>query len=261
MAPKRTFTDTEKTQITQWYVNDILSFREIASRLGVSHHIISRCVRAWNLVRKPSQWNRICPLCKETIHYRTLRSYYNNKNSDVPCIVCSNGRKTKGHKYGQDRKHQISERQKEQARRDGSRITLVCKLPDCDISWEQRKSSPKVFCSFSHAMEYQFRYIKHAISLPEGELAKLLDMLNIPYEQQYKLGGKFFDFYLPSKRLLIEVDGIFWHSRGVEEDCLYNVQRRIRHNDKLKNEIAKDNGYELLRLWEDEIDLVSEYLY
>ena len=52
----------------------------------------------------------------------------------------------------------------------------------------------------------------------------------------FELGGKIFDYKL-GKNILIELDGEYWHSA---EDA--------KNNDKIKNEIAKTNGFVLIRV-------------
>lgn len=49
---------------------------------------------------------------------------------------------------------------------------------------------------------------------PERRVAELLDMLGVKYIQQYPVPKVArLDFYVPSERLAIQVDGDYWHSR------------------------------------------------
>ena len=94
--------------------------------------------------------------------------------------------------------------------------------------------------------------------------SKLLEHY-IFFETQFQLEGKIFDFFLPEKNLLVEIDGIFWHSRDYKEgklsfESLYPVQKKIFTNDKLKASLAEENGFSLIRIWETDIetfDIVS----
>ncbi len=52
----------------------------------------------------------------------------------------------------------------------------------------------------------------------------------------FELGGKIFDYKL-GKNILIELDGEYWHSA-----------EGAKSNDKIKNEIAKTNGFVLIRV-------------
>lgn len=58
--------------------------------------------------------------------------------------------------------------------------------------------------------------------------------------KQIQIEGKMFDYMLCNK-LLIEFDGVFWHSK-----------EKSKINDKLKDEIAIKNGYEILRIKDTE---------
>lgn len=46
----------------------------------------------------------------------------------------------------------------------------------------------------------------------EKAVADLLDTLEIRYEQEKQIGSYFVDFYLPSRKVVIEVDGHYWHN-------------------------------------------------
>lgn len=77
---------------------------------------------------------------------------------------------------------------------------------------------------------------------------------------QYKFMNKFMcDFCFPNKKIIIEVDGDFWHAnpnKYPEESQLYKHQLKGRGRDKSKNAyISKfDNGtWTLLRFWESDI--------
>jgi very-short-patch-repair endonuclease len=88
---------------------------------------------------------------------------------------------------------------------------------------------------------------------PEVAFAELLKELNIEYETQKIVGGKIFDFYIPSKNMLVEIDGVYFHAKDKEIKDMSSMQRRIFLNDKKKNAIANNSGYLLERVWEDEI--------
>lgn len=90
---------------------------------------------------------------------------------------------------------------------------------------------------------------------PELAVEQILKNSNIEYTKQFRLSNRLYDFYLPKYNLLIEVDGIYWHGKNIkDEDLKYDVQKQKRKIDKLKNKLAVDNNYNLLRVWEDEIE-------
>lgn len=60
-------------------------------------------------------------------------------------------------------------------------------------------------------------------SMPEIVTARILDSLAIRWEEQKAIGPYVFDFFLPDHRILIEVQGEYWHSLP-----------RAKHNDASK---------------------------
>ncbi len=92
----------------------------------------------------------------------------------------------------------------------------------------------------------------------EKTFANILDLLNIPYAKflYAKPIKAFYDFYLEEHNLIIEVDGDFWHCNPNTKfaEPAYDTQRRNIIRDKEKEEWAKDNGYKLIRIWENDIN-------
>jgi very-short-patch-repair endonuclease len=66
-------------------------------------------------------------------------------------------------------------------------------------------------------------------------LKKLEKFLNIKIERQFFLNGRYFDGRY--KNILLEVDGVFWHSKT--KDLI---------NDHEKDKIARMHGFKLIRL-------------
>ena len=91
----------------------------------------------------------------------------------------------------------------------------------------------------------------------EKEFASILDNLKIKYIQWFyaKDIKAFYDFYIPIKNTIIEVDGDFWHCNPNTKFALpeYKTQKKNIKRDKQKNQWAKDNGFRLLRFWENDI--------
>jgi hypothetical protein len=57
--------------------------------------------------------------------------------------------------------------------------------------------------------------------------------------------------YLPDENILFEFDGAFWHPKTAE-DAKYIFQKKSMRVDELKNKIAADKGYKIIRIREDE---------
>lgn len=92
---------------------------------------------------------------------------------------------------------------------------------------------------------YDNRVINLSPSSLEVRLAQALDKAGILYIQQYKPDGywRYYDFYLPGHKLLIEVDGAYWHSLPGRSDI-----------DVEKTRYAIDHGYMLLRVPDDALE-------
>jgi very-short-patch-repair endonuclease len=84
-------------------------------------------------------------------------------------------------------------------------------------------------------------------------MIELLELIKVKYETQKIVHGKIFDFYIPEKNTLIEVDGSYWHSYGLKVEDMSNIQLKIYKNDQKKDVLAKGLGYNLIRVWEHEL--------
>ena len=87
----------------------------------------------------------------------------------------------------------------------------------------------------------------------ERKMKKLLNELKIEYKMQYIVCGWIFDFYLPKYNLLIECDGDYWHGNLNKYPILTKKQKLRKKIDVIKNNIAKDNNFSLLRFWGSDI--------
>jgi len=109
-------------------------------------------------------------------------------------------------------------------------------------------------------MKYLYGFHGIRISKTEIGFSKILESLNIKYEPQFELDGKYFDFRISGTNILIEVDGIYWHAKYAKN--LNEAQMRNTLNDACKTKLAAKHGYVLLRFWEDDIttDIVKTML-
>lgn len=95
-------------------------------------------------------------------------------------------------------------------------------------------------------------YKQHSDTIIERKIKEFLINNNIKFEHQYRLGNWSYDFFIPPK-ILIEVDGDYWHANPKIFKKLNTTQLRNLHNDKVKKTFAIQNGYILIRIWEDDI--------
>lgn len=80
-------------------------------------------------------------------------------------------------------------------------------------------------------------------SKPQKKLEEILKNNNIQYYPEFPLEGWNFDIKIKNSTLLIEVQGNYWHS----------FPARIKKDQK-KKEIAKQNGFQTLFIWEHQIN-------
>ena len=109
---------------------------------------------------------------------------------------------------------------------------------NCGNTFSFRKAATQgLFCSHKCYMQYQGR------TSIEIKLFELLTKLDYQFIEQYKIERKYYDFYLPKYQLLIECDGVYWHSLP-----------KARLNDRVKDNLAYFKKYRLIRFTEDEIN-------
>jgi very-short-patch-repair endonuclease len=94
---------------------------------------------------------------------------------------------------------------------------------------------------------------------PERVFSEMMKELGVEFESQKVISNKIYDFYIPSKNMMIEVDGDYWHANPLvyEGKELNKTQARNVKNDKYKNVLAIGNGFKLERVWE--YDLKNNY--
>lgn len=154
------------------------------------------------------------------------------------------------------------------------RTEVMCANDDCNSIFtktqttinRQKKKFSKFYCCVRclniGRSKQAWELHKTTNTKPELKFKSILELNNIEFEQQYSLQWikgwkKWFDFYIPKLNLLIEIDGVYWHGKGKRFSELNDTQKHTRKNDKLKNELATSSGYNLIRIWEDEIDLFN----
>lgn len=87
-------------------------------------------------------------------------------------------------------------------------------------------------------------------------VSSILDKNNIKYKHQFFLSKdgvcKSYDFKIKDTNILLEIDGDYWHG-GPSLDKHFFKLEEVKQNDLFKDQLAKDNGFRLIRIWESEI--------
>ena len=93
--------------------------------------------------------------------------------------------------------------------------------------------------------------------LEEDFARDFLEKLNVEYVYQYEAKdiGRFYDFFLPKQRVLIEIDGSYFHAdpRVVSEEDIRPMHKRNKRVDALKDRWALLHGIPIIRIWEKDI--------
>lgn len=124
--------------------------------------------------------------------------------------------------------------------------------------------------------EYKGRHKKSKISYLNKIVKEALDKLNIKYVSEYKISYirekdfkkcyKFYDFYIPSKNLLIEVNGDYWHANPAifKEDAIFYFPKTVMKAkdiwalDEYKKNLAIVNKYNIKYIWESSLKKKSK---
>lgn len=122
--------------------------------------------------------------------------------------------------------------------------------------WAERKFGELDHVNKKKLMERNAAKLRKEMTAPEKKVLSLLKKLDVKYESQKILGDFIYDFYLPEYKLLIEVDGDYYHGHPEKYELneLNAMQRRIKQNDIMKDKLAKGLKYGLLRFWECDIN-------
>lgn len=83
------------------------------------------------------------------------------------------------------------------------------------------------------------------VSKAEQQVADYVELLGFDVETSNRkvLKGKELDIYIPSEKIAIEFNGLFWHTEAMGKDRDY-------HYNKWKD--CRDQGIQLIQVWEDQ---------
>jgi len=107
--------------------------------------------------------------------------------------------------------------------------------------------------------EHRIKWLKSNQSSKKTKLEikfeTILGLLDIGFIYQYEFKHRLFDFYIPTKNTLIEVDGDFYHCNpnSKYKEPIYETQIITKINDDYKTQLCKNHNITLLRYWEKDI--------
>lgn len=95
----------------------------------------------------------------------------------------------------------------------------------------------------------------------------ILEKMGLEYKQQFEAKpiGRFYDFLLTKQKVLIEIQGTYYHcDPDVYDKPINKMQKHNKRVDEIKRTWALMNGFVLLTIWEKDIksnpDKVIKYL-
>lgn len=105
-------------------------------------------------------------------------------------------------------------------------------------------------------LENQAESLTEKMTEPELKVEKIMKGLGIQYECQKILDDVIYDFFIPEHKLMIEVDGDYYHGNPAvyQESQLNGMQLKNKKKDIYKDHLAKGLGYDVIRFWEKDIN-------
>lgn len=214
-------------------------------------------------------WCKSCPDCGGIQSYSSKRAYDNAVRLNRRCLYCKNGGKNNpffGKHHSKKHREYLSKAQRKcsfrykQIGKNPKKTKKTCAF--CGTTFFViRSQSNRKYHTYECAIKDNFGFSWNKKTRPELDFEFWLKKNKIKYKSPFHLKGKLYDFYIPHKNMLIEIDGIYWHAKGVPDRQLNEIQKANKENDNIKNRLAKENGYTIMRIWEDEITHVSEHFY
>jgi very-short-patch-repair endonuclease len=109
-----------------------------------------------------------------------------------------------------------------------------------------------------HTPETIEKIFKHRkINKLEKFVSYILDQNYIEYTNQFFIKTKegickSYDFKIKNSNIILEIDGDYWHGGPSLNKHFYKLDE-VKKNDLIKDQLAKDNNFILLRFWESDI--------
>lgn len=119
-----------------------------------------------------------------------------------------------------------------------------------------------------YKLEWMRKNSKVKTSKLENKFMKILDEIgfikDVDYIHNHLISNikTFFDFYIPNNKIIIEVDGDFYHCYPNSKYSTpeYDIQIKNLSNDKRKNTWCENHNITLIRYWEKDINERPEWV-
>lgn len=257
--------------------NEGVSILELSQSNNISYQLIQRYFSCKNII------TRGLSLQSGNSHTRlkyknTCLLKYNTTNVSKSTIIKNKKKETFTKNYGVDnifKTHNFGERATEimlklygvKRKTNGKKQSLT------KSKWSEAKKqevASKIKKSKSERTDEQNynSYVLNSsnscfkINKVETKIAEALIMCGLPHTFSKFVGGKSYDFYIHTTKILIEVQGDYWHANPLRYKStdiikypgnVYKTAQQVWDYDKHKRNIAEKWGYILIEIWEDEI--------
>lgn len=127
-----------------------------------------------------------------------------------------------------------------------------------DTKFKKYGTSNLVKCNLRSNLEILIEEFLNSKNIEYGIQFKVIKPLKDGhYDGMYRA-----DFYIPTKNLIVEIFGDYWHANPHKynpEDFIYRFEgkvpaKEVWAQDKIKEKIYKDKGFNYLVIWEEDIE-------
>lgn len=229
---------------------------KLISKTQFDKHLSSNsCGRREKLFSVKEEWvvkdGYKCPKCGEVYSKNGMINHYYRTHTEEGrnLVSYSEGNDEKIEKVNSVKEKTGHYNQFEKARSLGK---IVPNHPNKGESVHDEQSKQKLRKAALKNLEEGEFYRKTGI---EEDVEEWLTKNDFTYEYGFILNEKYeYDFKVGS--VLVEVHGDFWHANPLKYNRknLYDVQLKKVKKDKEKKLFAKQNGFEYIVIWEDEVN-------
>jgi G:T-mismatch repair DNA endonuclease (very short patch repair protein) len=280
----------DKIQLEDWYLSQQLSLVDIASKLGISYSAAQFLIRyfclplrslkeATNTSRRKEKFKESCIkeygvsnpskslLIKEKKKDTSLKNY-GVDNVRKSAWFKEYYKKTMHQKYGVG---SLPNRDGNMQKWWNSQTDEAKKLhmKSAQVGWKKfwNNASETTKNNIIQKRAENGSYVGNFGSSLEDRLSSVLTSNDISHTRQKWIGRNSYDFLIDGSKLIIEVNGDFWHMNpdlygSTDMGCSYKnipmTAEQIWQKDYTKKILAENSGYRVLYIWESDFKRLTD---